>query len=211
MTAQVEAPAGLEWLRGTLEDLRGEIGEARKSVVSVRMRVAALEEDVKIVRRENEELRTELASANEQLDESSASMRAAVKGDVLSDIDELSRRDRALASALVLVTAKIMQAGPESLARLGLPEDVVATIRGLVYGGPAASVPPVAFMDSGNGLRYTAPPTAAQTPQAPARNSVTFTHMPAEERELIEYRSELLARERGPADLMPRRASDRAG
>ena len=158
MTAQViEAPAGLEWLRGTLE-------EHRKSIVGLRMKVAALEADIEIRDKREAELRAALAESESQLDSSSADMRAAVKDDVLSDIDELGRRDKAMATVIVLLTAKVMASGAESLARLGIPPEVISTVRGMVYGGAAASVPAVPFSDGGNGLRYTPPPATAETP-----------------------------------------------
>lgn len=205
-----QVPTGLQWLQSTVGELRGTIEEIRKQNTRLGMRVSSLEGDAKYRQKENEELKTALAEAESQLDESSASMRAAVRDDVLSDIETLMTRDRALATALVLVTAKIMQSGAESLARLGLPEDVVATVRGMVFGGAPASVPVTPFMDSGNGMRYSAPPSTAEpAPQARNANSMTYTRMSGEEYLQAQLRDELEARE-NPRRFLPRRASDQA-
>jgi hypothetical protein len=213
MTAQVEseAPLGLQWLQSTLGELRAALEELRKQDTRLGMRVASLEGDAKYRQRENEDLKAQLQAAEAQLDESSAAMRAAVRDDVLSDIELLMARDRALATALVLVTAKIMQAGPESLARLGVPEGVVATIRGMVYGGAAASVPVTPFMDGGSGMRYSPPPSVAESVPVNS-NRTTFTRMSADERLAIELTSEADRNERGGHEIVPRRVqiSDQA-
>jgi hypothetical protein len=56
-------------------------------------------------------------------------MRAAVKGDVLEDRVVLADRTQALATCLVLLAAREMDAGAESLARLGVDPETVAFVR----------------------------------------------------------------------------------
>lgn len=210
-TEQSEAPPGLQWLQSTLGELRSQVEELRKQVVGSRMKISALEADAEIRDRREADLREELRVANEQLDSSSASMRASVKEDVLSDLEALDSRDKAVATCLVILAAKVVGAGQDSLARLGLPDDIVRTVRGLVFGITGDSVTPVTFMDGGNGMRYSAPPVTAQVPQPPVHNRVTFLNpgMSAEEIELREYRAEMITRTDNPNGILPRRATDR--
>ena len=201
-------PTGLQWLQQTLGGLRGELEELRKVNTRLGMRVSSLEGDAKYRQRENEELRAQLQEAESQLDESSATMKSAIRQDVDSDIEQLSARDKAVATCLVILAAKVVGAGQDSLARLGLPDDVVRTVRSLVFGF-ADSAPPVAFADGGSGLRYTAPPVTAHLPPQPTRNSTRYAPLTGEEYARVQLRDELLARERSQAALMPRRATDR--
>jgi hypothetical protein len=209
VTTQVEAPpTGLQWLQQTLGELRDQVESLRKQCVGNRMKIAALEADVEIRAKREVELTAQLQEAESMLDGSSAQLREGIRADILSDIELLSARDRAVASCLVILAAKVVGAGQDSLARMGLPDHVVRTVRGLVFGF-ADAPPPVAFADGGSGLRYTPPPVTAQEPAPQSRSSTHYFPMSGEEYAKVQLREELLARERDSAALMPRRATDR--